>query len=158
MKNHTLLLTACFFLVSACNQRGANPPSDKNRTDTGKATAVLQEAAPSSCTQKLVRLIETSSLKESNKSYGDYFAGKHEQLRYSIDNATDTLLLVQVMVRDKKQGDIALCWIQLNLAQDQVADLTTDPDAPVLLHFDKALFASVKKECRFQSNTTLSRD
>ncbi|WPQ61467.1 hypothetical protein SIO70_24205 [Chitinophaga sancti] len=100
----------------------------------------LRQFTTDDCNQLLNRLFQTSSFES---------AFEKSNLVVSVDEVADSIVAIKV---ESKQGqNLTVGWMSLDLRRKELTDITKDPDAPVILRYDKKMLDSLLAGCNFKS-------
>lgn len=99
----------------------------------------LTQFATDDCNQLLNRLFQGSSFKS---------AFPKNELIVSVDGVKDSTVSIQVS--NKENNSPTAGWINLDLRKKEMADITNDPDAPVILKYQKDVLDSLLTGCTFR--------
>jgi hypothetical protein len=95
----------------------------------------------SSCEDNLIALLKVSSLNTDVKRL---------DFKINIEKIQNQVATIQLTVKNEERGDdMTITWIELDAKKMELRDITIDPDKPVKLKYEKALFETVVYSCKF---------
>lgn len=148
------------FLVYGCNESATSNSSTQGNSDTTtlrtsiktdslkvKDSAITKNNDTSnlktetSCGDMLKRLIKTSSVDSAVKKI---------EFGLLIDQVDSGVVRIELTTRNTKRNEeVALTWIEMDLNKKELRDVTIDPDKPIQLSYDKKLFEHIAKSCKW---------
>jgi hypothetical protein len=96
------------------------------------------------CVKLLFDLIKTSDFKS------DLMPNSYDSVNMTIDNKTDSILsfhLSQDIFNGEGTIDAMIAAFDINFESKQLLDVTTNPDKPKLIKYNKAVFEKIKPAC-----------
>ncbi|RFM28381.1 hypothetical protein [Chitinophaga silvisoli] len=93
------------------------------------------------CNQLLNRFFQKSSFKSPFQK---------NLLIVSVDDVKDSI--VTIKVSSEEGNNLTVGWLHLDLKGKKLTNITSDPDKPISLEYDKSVLDSLMNNCTF-SNT-----
>lgn len=93
------------------------------------------------CQTLLIELIKRSSYNQEAK-----------KMNFSIivDLVDDSVATLELSIlNEERKESVPLGWLELDLRQHILRDVTVDPDSPITLSIDTAILSQVLKKCSF---------
>ncbi|SHN07801.1 hypothetical protein [Chitinophaga sp. CF418] len=118
----------------------SQPKVEKRRDRTEKAEGAkeLAQFTNDDCSQLLNRLFQSSSFES---------AFRKNELIASVESVKDSI--VSIKIESKESDGLAAGWIDLDLRQKKMVDITDDPEVPVILKYNKSMLDSLLTGCTF---------
>lgn len=128
----SLLIILCCLLVSCL---GAADSNKKKNVET----CVVNNIATDSCAEKLRELIVTST---------NFQSPFKDKLSVEISKANDNIYEIRLYVYDSGENtENTVGWIQLNIENNSLIDITNDPEDGIPLQYNKRLYSEYLYSC-----------
>ncbi|HLY70087.1 MAG TPA: hypothetical protein VKR53_10200 [Puia sp.] len=91
------------------------------------------------CDELIVLLIKKSSFDPAMKKM---------KFNARVDRIEGNIISIELTTKNEERNDdVPLSWIDLDKSKKELRDVTLDPDNPIKLKYDSALFSQVLKHC-----------
>lgn len=107
-----------------------------------------KEEETDKCFKKLEKLLGTSDFGVAlkKKLETDEFDDYDDFVIY-IESATKERISVEVLSKTNKGRGLTLAWLKIDLNNNEVTDITNDPENPIAVKCNKVLLDEFKKDC-----------
>lgn len=156
MKNYILILMVVLLQLS-CSKKDNNENNKETKkeiNDSVKSDSIIAVSNESTskvsekvsagytcdaCMNIIAKLVKTSEF-ETN-----FQKTINEKYSILINEATKKKVIIQIVLEGSE--NVPMGWLELDIINETLSDVTNDPNTPVRLKFNEVLLSEFKKNC-----------
>jgi len=138
MNNIRILLSVtCIYnliLILSCSH------IPKNSTVHEGTSNVSKNHIPKTCKEMLTELVKQSSFRSS-------LVFNYDSIIVELDDVSNDIATIHVSQLNEEGRSITVAWLELNLIDGILKDVTKDPENPVSIQYTYMYLSDIKKNC-----------